>query len=160
VKFKDLLPQEQLVLYAASQLWGRTWKSPLARCWQGGLYPEQLNGPILQSLRNKIGPSGLYRLGKMSPPKTHADSLAGELEMQPAIFKISCGFCGMEQDVESDSSKQVAQILLAQGWRVATSEYWGVIDHACPDCLNNKRNPRSDGYDSEYADLEVDQGYL
>jgi len=54
---------EYAALEKARELWGRTWKYRLSSAWEMGVYPTALKHykAELQELRNKCGPTWLYK---------------------------------------------------------------------------------------------------
>lgn len=59
-----LLDERYEALARAQAYFGCLWKADLRRCWMQATYPQALQdiAPILQHLRNTLGPSGLSRL--------------------------------------------------------------------------------------------------
>lgn len=60
-----LTPQELDAISVVKQSFGAAWKSKLRQFWATGAYPARLSEDQkahLQSVRNKVGPSGLSKL--------------------------------------------------------------------------------------------------
>lgn len=60
--FDKLTNDEVLALAEFAAEYGRKWKGMLRVCWQSSMYLSTHRAAELQSVRNKVGPSGLQSI--------------------------------------------------------------------------------------------------
>lgn len=61
---QELTTAERVAIKLAKTKLGYRWKATIRLAWENGNYPPQVQtiAPHLQSIRNKIGPSGLDKI--------------------------------------------------------------------------------------------------